>query len=173
MKKKLWLAHPWLSSLLALTWLLLQHTVEPVHVLSAVLMGVLVPRLLHGFLPAATRLQPGPMLHLVRIVLWDIVVSNITVARLVLGPVAAMQPAWVTVPLALTNPTAIALFASIITTTPGTVSCTIDEERRELLVHALNCENPEQMAMDMKNRYELPLLAIFEPGTQHLPGDRV
>ena len=171
MNKKPWLAHPWLSGLLALTWLLLQRAVEPVHVVSAVLMGVLVPRLLHGFLPASTRLRVGPMLYLVRIVLWDIVVSNITVARLVLGPVAAMRPAWVPVPLALTHPTAIALFASIITTTPGTVFCTIDEERRELLVHALNCENPEQMAMEMKNRYELPLLAIFEPARQYLPGD--
>jgi multisubunit Na+/H+ antiporter MnhE subunit len=31
-------------------------------------------------------------------VLWDIVVSNLTVARLVLDPRAAPQPAWVPVP---------------------------------------------------------------------------
>jgi multicomponent K+:H+ antiporter subunit E len=161
MKKKPWLAHPWLSGLLALTWLLLQHSVEPVHILSAGLIGIFVPRLLQGFLLPATHLQILPMLHLTRVVLWDIVVSNITVARLVLGPVQKMRPAWVPVPLALSHPTAIALFATIITTTPGTVSCTINEKRREILVHALDCEDPQQMATDMKNRYEMPLIAIF------------
>ncbi len=170
MKKKLWLAHPWLSGLLALTWLLLQHSVETVHLLSAVLIGIFVPRLLQGFLPPATHLQVLPMLHLTRIVLWDIVVSNITVARLVLGPIKKMRPAWVPVPLSLSHPTAIALFATIITTTPGTVSCTINQKRREILVHALDCEDPQQMAIDMKNRYELPLLAIFE-SMPHGTGD--
>lgn len=162
MKKRLWLSHPRLTTLLAVSWLLLQHSVEPVHLLSAVLIGVVIPRLLHGFLPPATALRVVPMLHLLRVVLWDIVVSNITVARLVLGPLSKLRPAWVPVPLALTHPTAISLLATIITTTPGTVSCTVDEQRREILVHALDCGDPVQMAIDIKNRYEVPLLAIFE-----------
>jgi multicomponent K+:H+ antiporter subunit E len=162
MKMRLRLSHPWLTALLAASWLLLQHSLAPVHLLSAVLIGVLIPRLLHGFLPPATALRVTPMLHLLRVVLWDIVVSNITVARLVLGPLSKLRPAWVPVPLALTHPTAISLLATIITTTPGTVSCTIDEQRRQILVHALDCGDPVQMAIDIKNRYEVPLLAIFE-----------
>ncbi|MEX1166263.1 MAG: Na+/H+ antiporter subunit E, partial [Hydrogenophaga sp.] len=55
-----------------------------------------------------------------------------------------------------------ALFASIITTTPGTVSAVIDEERRLIWVHALNCDDAGAMAADMKSRYEAPLLAIFK-----------
>ncbi|MDP3604513.1 MAG: Na+/H+ antiporter subunit E, partial [Polaromonas sp.] len=60
------------------------------------------------------------------------------------------------------HPTAISLLASIITTTPGTVSCLIDEERKHILVHALDCSDPLQMAADIKTRYENPLRAIFE-----------
>lgn len=155
------LAHPWLSSLLAASWLLLQHSLAPVHLLAAVLIGLILPRLLHGFLPAAPRIRWRPALRLSGVVLWDIVVSNITVARLVLGPVARLQPAWITVPLALKHPTAIALLASIITTTPGTVSCCIDEERRCILVHALNCSDPAAMVADIHTRYEQPLMEIF------------
>ncbi len=169
--KKHWLAHPWLSALLAASWLLLQHSLEPVHLLSAALIGLLIPRLLHAFLPQTGSLQVAPMLHLTRVVLWDIVVSNITVARLVLGPLARLRPAWVPVPLALTHPTAISLLATIITTTPGTVSCTIDEQRREILVHALDCADPVQMAIDIKQRYEVPLLAIFEHTSPTLGGN--
>ena len=161
MKPQGWLAHPWLSTLLALTWLLLQHSLEPVHLLSAVLIGLILPRLLRHFLPQAASLRVQPALRLLRFVLWDILVSNITVARLVLGSNQRLRPAWVPVPLALTHPTAISLFASIITTTPGTVSCTIDEARKVILVHALDCDDPVQMAADMKDRYEVLLLAIF------------
>ena len=161
MKTQSWLAHPWLSALLAATWLLLQHSIEPVHLLSAALIGLILPRLLHNFLPQAASIRVVPAVRLLRFVLWDILVSNVTVARLVLGPNANLRPAWVPVPLALTNPTAISLFASIITTTPGTVSCTVDEKRKIILVHALDCSDPAQMAADMKDRYEVLLLAIF------------
>lgn len=162
MKKVRWFAHPWLSVLLAVSWLLLQHTLAPFHLISAVLIGLLLPRLLHNFLPATTSMRFAPALRLALVVLWDIVVSNITVARLVLGPLSRPQPAWVTVPLALSHPTAISLLASIITTTPGTVSCLVDEERKHILVHALDCSDPLQMAADIKARYEDPLRAIFE-----------
>jgi len=174
-KKQRWLTHPWLSVLLAVTWLLLQHSLSIFHLLSGVLIGLIVPRLLKDFLPAPRRLNMRAAVRLGGVVLWDIVVSNITVARLVLGPMSRMQPAWVPVPLTLTNPTAIALLATIITTTPGTVSCTIDEERNEILVHALNCDDPAQMAADIKTRYEAPLLAIFEavePTAAAIQGDR-
>lgn len=162
MKTKTWFAHPVLTLILALSWLLLQHSLALVHVLSAVLIGALLPRLLSGFLPAATPVRWRPAAALLLRVLWDIVQSNITVARQVLGPMAALQPAWVPVPLALTHPTAISLLAAIITTTPGTVSCHINEARREILVHALHCTDPAQMARDIKAQYETPLLAIFE-----------
>ena len=170
MMKNVWLAHPWLTALLAATWLLLQHSLAPVHLLSAALIGLVVPRLLHGFLPRTAAIQWAQIPHLTTVVLWDIVISNITVARLVLGPLSKLHPAWVPVPLALTHPTAISLLATIITTTPGTVSCTIDEQRHLILVHALDCSDPAQMAIDIKMRYEVPLLAIFEP-TPPQPGE--
>lgn len=162
-----WFAHPWLSVLLAASWLLLQHTLAPFHLISAALIGLLLPRLLHAFLPASGSMRFIPAVRLALVVLWDIVVSNITVARLILGPMSRPQPAWVTVPLALSHPTAISLLASIITTTPGTVSCLIDEQRRHILVHALDCSDPAQMAADIKARYETPLLAIFEHPPEH------
>jgi multicomponent K+:H+ antiporter subunit E len=53
------------------------------------------------------------------------------------------------------------LLATIITTTPGTVSATIDEERGLIWVHALDCQDIQAMAQDMKDRYEAPLITIF------------
>lgn len=158
-----WFSHPVLSLLIALAWLALQRSLAPAHLISAAVLALLLPRLLHGFIGPGMRLRSvGTVLRFAAIVLWDIVVANLTVARIVLDPRARPQPAWVPVPLALTHPTAITLLATIITTTPGTVSCVVDDERREILVHALDCADVPALAAQIKQRYEQPLREIFE-----------
>lgn len=161
--KPRWLAHPALSLLLAAVWLLLQQSLALPNLLTAALLGLLLPRWLQGFLGPGAR--PRGLLRIVRfaaLVLWDILVSNLTVARLVLNPWSRPQPAWVPVPLSLRDPLGLSLLATIITTTPGTVSCIVDEDAACLLVHALDCVDPAAMAQDIKSRYEAPLRAIFE-----------
>lgn len=161
-KSKSCLSHPALSLLLAAVWLLLQQSLALPQLIMAALLGLLVPRLVLGFMGPALRPHRLDLaLRLIFIVLWDIVVSNLTVARLVLSPLARPQPAWVRVPLALRQPGAITLLATIITMTPGTVSCVVDEQAHEILVHALDCDAPEVMAAQIKTRYEQPLLEIF------------
>lgn len=153
--------HPVLSLLLAVSWLALSHSLALVHWLSAVVLAWAVPRLLAPLLGVASPVHWPTVVRLVGVVLWDIVVSNLVVARITLGSMQKPQPAWLRVPLASDHHRVNALFASIITTTPGTVSMSIDEVRREILVHALNCDDPAAMVADMKQRYEAPLLQAF------------
>ena len=156
-----WFDHPVLSLLLAVSWLALSRSVEPVHLLSATLIGLIVPRLLRGLLHVSSPIRWSPALRLTLVVTWDIVMSNITVAKLVLGPMSLPQPAWLRVPLACEHHRVNALFASIITMTPGTVSAVVDEQANCIWVHALNCDDAQAMVADMKARYEAPLLTIF------------
>ena len=93
--------------------------------------------------------------------LWDIVVSNITVARIVLSPGSSRSRPGCRWRWTCEHPTAITLLATIITTTPGTVSCVVDEERRLILVHALDCSDAAALAAQIKQRYEEPLKEIF------------
>lgn len=160
-----WFDHPVLSLLLGVSWLALSRSVEPVHLLSAVLIGLVVPRLLRPFLHPGQRIHWPTVVTLTLVVLKDIVMSNIAVARLVLGPMARPQPAWLPVPLACNHPRVNALFASIITTTPGTVSAVVDDTAHRIWVHALDCADPQAMIDDMKQRYEAPLMRIFHVDT--------
>lgn len=155
--------HPVLSLLLAAAWLLLRESLAVPDLLVAAMLAWALPRWLAGFLGPGIRIRRiGLALRFAGRVLVDIVVSNLTVARLVLSPAARPQPAWVPVPLALREPVAISLLATVITTTPGTVSCVVDEERHLILVHALDCADPAALADDIKRRYEAPLREIFE-----------
>jgi multicomponent K+:H+ antiporter subunit E len=152
-----------LSVLLALVWLLLQQSLAVPQVITAVVLGLVVPWLVGGFLNEAHWPRNwGLVVRFTGIVLWDIVVSNLTVARLVLDPRAQPQPAWVPVPLDTRHPMVMWMLATVITTTPGTVSCVLDEAAGVILVHALDCEDAAAMAQQMKDRYETPLRQIFE-----------
>lgn len=158
-----WFAHPVISAMVAACWLLLQQALDPGNVLAAIVLGLVIPRVAHGFIGSSARLHAAStIMRLTCIVTWDIVVSNVVVAKLVLSPSRVPQPAWVPVPLDITHPTGIALFASIITMTPGTVSCVVDEKQHRILVHALDCNDPVGAASDMKARYEAPLKEIFQ-----------
>lgn len=161
-RSRRWLAHPWLSATVAASWLLLQGSLALPHLLWAAILGLVLPWLVHGFLGVGSRLRGlATGLKLMATVLWDIVVANLTVARIVLGLGAAPRAAWLQVPYTLTDPRGIVLLATIITTTPGTVSCVIDEERRQILVHALDAPDPDAVVADIVQRYERPLQEIF------------
>lgn len=161
---KRWFARPVQSALIAAAWLLLQQSVAVPQLITAAVLALVLPRLLHGFTPVPVPPKAwGTALRLLAVVLHDIVVANFTVARLVLSPWARPQPAWVPVDLALRDPRAVTLLATIITTTPGTVSCVVDEQRHRILVHALDgSAGAAAIAAEIRQRYEAPLKEIFE-----------
>ncbi len=154
--------HPVLSVVLALGWLMLQQSLAVAQLITACVLGWGLPQLVDGFLGERLQIRNWrAVLRLSFVVLWDILVSNIAVARIVLSPNANPQPAWVPIALDIRHPTAITLLATIITTTPGTVSCIVDEKRRLILVHALDCDDVPAMAAQIKERYEKPLGEIL------------
>lgn len=72
---------------------------------------------------------------------WEIVKSNIAVAKVVLSPKLAIQPRLIRVPSSQRGEVGQAIFANSITLTPGTI--TLDLRHGEALVHALTDEAAE------------------------------
>lgn len=162
MNRGRWLLHPLASLAVGLVWLLFNDTLAPAHLLLGAFLAAAIPWLTRAFWPEPLRLaQPLLALRLFGTVIYDIAVANLAVARLVLGPVAALRPAFVCIPLALESPYAIWALASIITLTPGTVSASLSTDRRTLLVHALDVGDEQALVEEIKRRYEAPLQAIF------------
>jgi multicomponent K+:H+ antiporter subunit E len=94
-------------------------------------------------------------------VLGDIVVANIEVAILVLGPVRRLQPAFVAVPLDIKEELPITLLASTVSLTPGTVSSELSSDHKWLYIHALHVTDEQALIATIKSRYEAPLREIF------------
>lgn len=154
---------PLLSLCVFVVWLLLVGSLEPGHLVLATLQAVLLPpiaqRLRHG---AAGIRRPLVALRLFLVVLWDIVVSNIQVAKLILGREAKIHPGFLWLPLDVRNPHAIATLAGIITMTPGTLSAEVSADNRHLLVHCFSLDDEAGTIAQIKQRYEAPLKEIFE-----------
>jgi len=156
---------PIISAMLAAGWLLLSGW-SAAHALLAVAMAIALPLLTRRFVGEAMGSARGGRrlwraARFALLVTWDIVVANVAVARLILGPQGRLRPAFISVPLTLEPPLALTLLASIITMTPGTVSAELSGDRRRLLVHALDTDDPAALAAQILERYERPLAEIF------------
>ena len=157
-----WLPHPLLSILLLVTWLLLNNTIAPGHLLLGTLLGLLIPLFTRRFFPEPVRLHhPGLILRFVGRVIWDIILANFVVARIVLSPRITARPAFVRVPLDIEGDFAIAVLSGVISLTPGTVSADLDADCRYLLLHVLSLDEPETLVRQIKTRYEAPIKEIF------------
>lgn len=155
------LPHPFVSVLVALSWLMLGHSAELFDIVVAIILGLIIPKLIQPFIVRTPNIHWILAIKLFFVILWDIVVSNIRVAKQVLGPTKNLHPKWYRVPLDTDHEHINTLLAMIITTTPGTVSAGIDQERGDILVHALNSDDPDAEILEIKERYEAPLMAIF------------
>lgn len=153
---------PLVSATLLVAWLLLNQSLSAGHLVLGALLAWALPWTLERFREDRPRIRrPGAIVRLGAIVLYDIVMSNIEVARRILGPESAIRPRFVWVPLDIRDPHGIAALAGIITMTPGTLSSDLTDDRRHLLVHAFNVDDEVALIESIKTRYEAPLMEIF------------
>jgi len=156
------LPYPSLSLILWFAWMLLSGFTAGHAVLGAIL-AVLLPLGTRPFWPNVPRIRNLPrLLGFVVVVLYDIVVANVSVAIKVLGPLRSLRPGFVELPLELEDDFAIALLASTISLTPGTVSADVSDDRTLLLIHALDAESDDEVINAIRTRYEARLKEMFQ-----------
>ena len=143
-------------------WLLLVSEVNAAQFTLALALGLVIPlyaaRIDREFARIGT-LRPLPRLFLVLV--WDILMSNVRVARQVLGRESRIHSGFIWYPLEIGNIHGITALACCITLTPGTVTAALSDDRRYLLVHVLDLADEAGLVEGIKRRYERPLMEIF------------
>lgn len=155
---------PLLSAALFVLWLVLNRTLGTGHVLLALVLALAIPLLTAGLRPVRVRIRrPGVALRLLLMVAADSTRSNIALVRLLLRPGSRRHPSgFLHVPLDLRDPNALAMLALIVCLTPGTAWAELSLDRTTLLLHALEVDDASTMVAHIKQRYERPLMEIFE-----------
>ncbi|MCC6611061.1 MAG: Na+/H+ antiporter subunit E [Burkholderiales bacterium] len=155
---------PRLPVFLAAMWLLLNDSLSPGNVALGIAFALLITA-------AVAALRPLPAwprrLHVAAGLIWhvlhDIVRSNFAVGRIILGA-TRRQPniEFICIPLDMRDPHGLAMLSIIITGTPGTVWAGHDTENNVLTLHVLDLQDEAAWVRTIKERYERPLMEIFE-----------
>ena len=152
--------------LLIALWLVLNESLAPGHLLlgaALALAASAVYRRLRSGHPAPRARRPWTAVRLAFTVAADIVASNFAVGRIDLGLRRAGRTAgFLPIQLALRHPAGLATLACIVTATPGTSWVRYDREQGLLTLHVLDLVEPEATADHFRQRYEKPLMEIFE-----------
>jgi multicomponent K+:H+ antiporter subunit E len=154
--------HPLLSFVLWVIWLLLNNTMAMGHVVLGGVLAVLIPWMTSSFWPEKILIKhPLLLIKYILVLLFEIMIANIVVAKLILGRSNKLNPGFIQYELQLTSPVGIGLLANTISLTPGTVSCDLSADRRFLLIHSLHIEDAEAIKADIHRKFERPLKEIF------------
>lgn len=155
--------HPLLSISLLVMWLLLND-----FTLGHLILGSVVA-VFGGWAMASLRPDKPVMKkwYLIPKLVWrvfvDIVRSNFAVALLILrGKRKKHTSGFIAIPLRIEHPTALAIMAIILTSTPGSAWLAYDARRKTVLIHVLDLIDEEAWVSNIKDRYESLLLEIIE-----------
>ncbi len=157
-------AEPRLAALLLAMWLLLNDTLSPGDAALGLALAIGIPLATARMRPLRANPQrPLTAMALLGFVLAEIVRSNFAVAGVIFGDRKRRSNAgFMHIPIHLRDPHGLAVLACIITATPGTVWAGLSPDGNTLTLHVLDLQD-EQVWIDMiKQRYERPLMEIFE-----------
>ncbi len=147
-------------------WLLLSGHYDPFHLaMGAVSVGLVLWLNRQGLVsrrtPPGSRLRIGRLLLYVPWLAWEILLSGIYVARIVLSPRLEIQPALLRFKSPQPNDVARVILGNSITLTPGTL--TIEIVQDQFLVHALT-ETTASGVVDGRMQCRVARLFVDDPG---------
>ena len=153
-----------LACLLLILWLALNDTLSAGHLILGAIIAVVLALLAPILRPVRARMShPRVALVLAWHVCCDIGRSNIAVGlRILRGQRAGARPDFLDIPLRIRDPHGLAALACIITFTPGTVWAGYDADLGMLTLHVLDLNDPQGLTRTIQERYERPLMEIFE-----------
>lgn len=89
-------------------------------------------------------LRPGfKFFQYIAWLLWQVVLSNIDVARRIWDPALPIQPCWEKLDTKVSTPVEKMLYANSITLTPGTLTTDVNEDH--FMIHSLTPEGVEDL----------------------------
>jgi multicomponent Na+:H+ antiporter subunit E len=151
--------------LLALLWAGITGNFSGLNLLFGGVLGGVAVLILRNKLTSLRSLRKARRaLSLLLLFLWELMVSAVKVALVVVRPDLgkAIRPALVAVPLTAKTDAEITLLANLITLTPGTLSVDVSPDRKVLYVHALSMDSREALIADIQTGFETKVREVFE-----------
>ncbi len=151
-----------INVVLAVVWMFLQPTLAWENFVVGYVLGLLIMYFVVGRLK--TRFYMSAVVAFILLLLaflYEVMRSSVRVSYLILHPRMPVTPGLVSVPLDVKSPGAITCLAAMVTMAPGTFSVELSDDRSHLYIHALEADDPEAVAADIKHRLERRILQVW------------
>lgn len=147
-------------------------------VISAFILAISRPLFKGDEPPSAKRIRPfrraWRFFTLLFVFLWQLTLSALRVARIVLQPTLKVRPGIIAYPLDVHTSREITALANLITLTPGTLSLDVSDDCETLYVHAIVIEGEDgaETIQEIKDSLEKYVARAFGPaGSTWPPAD--
>lgn len=155
--------HPLLSLGIFIASVLLSASLAPPAILLGMVMALAAPQVMRTMRIDPVRVKaPYAIAVLAGRVGIDVLRSNLAVAQILVGRRVDRVSGFIHVPLDLKDRYGLAVLAVIITSTPGTLWVEYDRAGGRLLMHVFDLVDEQTWVRTIKDRYERPLIEIFE-----------
>lgn len=138
--------------LLGLIWVALTGTFTGANLFVGVLLGYLILAVAGSTVGA--KGYAGRVWRRIGFLLfymWELLLSNLRVARDVMRPHSHASPAIVAIPVDGLSAVQITLLANLITMTPGTLSIDTSDDRQTLYIHAMFVDDVQQLRDEIEH----------------------
>lgn len=150
-----------LNFVFAAVWAALVGEVDTPHLIFGFVLGYFVLWAIRPLVGGEYHRKLPMFVGFLAFFLRELVLSTLRVAWEVVTPDRKRRPGIVAVPLDARTDTEIAVLANLVTLTPGTLSMDVSSDRRELYVHAMFVEDPDEVRRDIKEGFERRVLALL------------
>jgi multicomponent Na+:H+ antiporter subunit E len=131
-----------IAAILIAAWYVLSGMFDVLHFGTGVVTSIAIA-VTYQVVPDTTRFHLGRFLLYVPWLGWQILISNLRVAKVVLDPRMPIRPTFVSQPPGVRGDRALTLLGMSVTLTPGTL--TVDIRPDEIFVHALDAQSAQDM----------------------------
>jgi multicomponent Na+:H+ antiporter subunit E len=148
---------------IAFIWMLLKGQTSAGDLFVGLIFGLLIVAFLRKTYHQEKAFhRGGNIIRFALSFLWEIVVANIQVMKIVLSPKLNIRPGLLAYRTRCKKPLSVTLLANSITLTPGTLSVDISEDASTIFVHTLDIEHPDEVRNSIRRGLEDPLVRAME-----------
>jgi multicomponent Na+:H+ antiporter subunit E len=147
---------------LTVMWVVLWREVSPANVLSGAAIGIVVIFVFppHRISDSRYTVRPLRLLLFIGYFFWQVLVSNLVVAREILTPRDRVRAGIVAVPVTASSNLVIMVVANAISLTPGTLTLEVRRDPPTLYVHVLHLHDLDRVRDTIRKMQRMAVLAI-------------
>ncbi|MFO1445355.1 Na+/H+ antiporter subunit E [Bacillus sp. Bva_UNVM-123] len=150
-----------LNIFLAFVWMFFKMSYDPLTFMVGYFFGLVILFSFRRFFQTRFYIwKVFAVLNLGFIFIKELILSNISVLKVILKPKLEIKPGIFALPTVLEKEWEVTILANLITLTPGTLVVDVSEDNKILYIHAIDIDDAEDAINSIKGTFEKAIMEV-------------